>query len=118
MNPDAELPVFVLWEKLTLDLLARTEKFPKTARATLTSRIENAALDILEGLVTARYRSGREKAVTLRAVDETLTRLRVLLRLAQARTHLSPGGYEDLSRRMDEAGRMLGGWRKQQGESA
>ena len=113
MNPDGELPVFVLWEKLTLCLFERTEKFPRSVRPTLTVRIENAALDVLEGLVTARFQAGREKLGTLRTLDDRVTRLRVLLRLAAARGHLSTGGYEDLNRQIDEAGRMLGGWRRQ-----
>jgi len=42
-----------------------------------------------------------------------LVRLRTLVRLAHARRLLDHGGYEHVSRRLDEAGRMLGGWLKE-----
>jgi len=112
-GPGGELPVFVLWEQLVLDLLDRTAKFPKHVRFTLTSRIEGAAIDVLEALATVRFEVGAEKVARLRAIDRELTRLRVLLRLAHARRYLDSGGYEHVSRRADEAGRMLGAWRKQ-----
>jgi hypothetical protein len=108
-----ELPIFVLWERLTLELLERTTRFPKAVRLSLTTRIESAALDVLEGLATVRFDTGPTKAVRLVELDRHLTRLRVLLRLAHARRYLDTGGYEHVSRQLDEAGRMLGGWRKQ-----
>ena len=38
-----DLPVFLLWEKLTEDLMERTSKFPRAVRQTLTHRIESRA---------------------------------------------------------------------------
>lgn len=114
MSDGGELPVFVAWERFVSELLDRTARFPKSVRFTLTSRIDNAAIDVLEGLAVARFSGVGEKAEHLARIDTTLTRLRVLLRLAHTQRHLDPGGYEHLLRQIDEAGRMLGGWRKQQ----
>ena len=109
-----ELPLFALWEKVLGDLFDRTAKFPKAVRFTFTTRIDNLALDILEGIVEARYAGRERKPRVLATVDLALTKLRVLLRLAHARGHLPTTGLEHLARQIDEAGRMLGGWRKQQ----
>ncbi len=109
-----EPPVlFVFWENLLGDLLDRTARFPKAVRFTFSARIENLALDILEDLVEARYTAGRERAEALRRADGRVARLRVLLRLAHSRRYLDHRGYEHASRGLDEAGRMLGGWRRQ-----
>ncbi len=105
--------IFVYWENLLGDLLDRTARFPKAVRFTFSARIENLALDILEDLVEARYAAGCERAAALRRADGRLARLRVLLRLAHSRGYLDHRGYEHAARGVDEAGRMLGGWRRQ-----
>ena len=112
--PDEELPLYTHWERVLDDLLDRTMKFPKAVRFTLAGRMDNLALDILEHIVEARYSSGRRKAEVLQRADLALARLRALVRLSHARRHLDHRGYEHVSRGLDEAGRMLGGWRRQQ----
>ena len=109
-----ELPLFILWEKVLADLLDRTSKFPKSARFTFSSRIDNISLDILEKIVEARYNSGEEKRKALKEIDLALARLRVLLRVCHDRKYLSHGGFEHVMRQVDEAGRMVGGWRREQ----
>ena len=109
----AEPPVLIArWEQIVGDLLDRTAKFPKVVRFTFASRIENLALDVLEEIVDARFASGSAKQEALRRADSRLARLRVLVRLAHDRRYLDHRGYEHVSRQVDEAGRMLGGWRK------
>jgi hypothetical protein len=105
-------PLFVLWEGLTADLLERTAKFPKASRFTFTQRVENLAIDLLELFAAAQWTSGALKREHLRVSDEKLLRLRVLLRLCHTRRLLDHGGYEHVARSLDEAGRMLGGWRR------
>ncbi|MBM3260517.1 MAG: diversity-generating retroelement protein Avd [Candidatus Sericytochromatia bacterium] len=106
-------PVLVArWQQMVGDLLDRTARFPKVVRFTFAARIDNLALDVLEELVEARYASGAGKQAALRRADGRLARLRVLLRLAHDRRYLDHRGYEHVSRGLDEAGRMLGGWRK------
>ncbi len=98
------------WECIADDLLRRTEKFPKVARYSLASRIDNLAIDILEGLVEARYSKGQRRREVLARLNLRLTRLRVLLRLSHRRGYLAKRAYEVVSGQLDEAGRMLGGW--------
>ena len=109
-----ELPLFTFWEATVGDLFDRTAKIPKSARFTFTARIENQSLDVLEALVEAHYATPPRKQTLLREIDLRLAVLRVLLRLAHARRLLDPRSYEHLARRIDEAGRMIGGWRRQQ----
>lgn len=109
MSPDP--PLFVLWYDFTVWLLNKTEKFPKKVRFSLSNRIDNLALDIIEGIIEARY-SKRKKEV-LRRIDLAMERLRILLRMCHDFRHLDHKGYEFASRKINEAGRMVGGWRKQ-----
>ena len=109
-----KLVMYRYWEKTTEDLLARTEKFPKAVRFTLTQRVENLAIDVLEELVVARYRTGPVRATALETIDLKLARLRALLRLCHSRQALCHKGYGSVSLAVDEMGRMVGGWRQRQ----
>lgn len=110
-----ELPLFVHWVEFLGWLLPATEKFPRKVRFTFSSRIDNLALDFLEDVIEARYTRG--KGEILRRANLRLEKLRVLLRLCHGERYLATNGYEHAARRIDEAGRMLGGWMKQQGAS-
>lgn len=110
MIPDP--PLFVLWYDFLKWLIEKTDKFPRKVRFTLSSRIENLGLDIVESLVEARY--SRDKADALRSIDLGMEKLRVLLRIAHDLGHLDHKGYEYAARQMAEAGKMVGGWRKHQ----
>lgn len=105
--------LLVHWERFVGDLLDRTANFPKSARFTFASRIDTLALDILDRLIRARWAHRGEKAGLLAQADADLAVLRVLLRLSFDRQFLARGPFELLVRSADEAGRMLGGWRKQ-----
>jgi hypothetical protein len=106
----AELPLFLHWEKFLLWLLPKTGEFPRSVRFTLQQRIDNAALEVLEGILAARYR--RDRAGYLHAISLGIDRLQVLLRIAHELGHLDHRGYEHAARQLDEAGRMAGGWLK------
>ncbi|MCC6782448.1 MAG: diversity-generating retroelement protein Avd [Planctomycetes bacterium] len=106
-----ELIVLQRWEEATGWLLNHTKRWPKAARFTLTQRIENHALDVLELLVQARYEPG-PRAKLLHDVNLRLERLRFLFRTAhEARVQPAPG-FESAMRRVDEVGRMIHGWRQ------
>ena len=109
---DEDLPVFVRWMDVMKWLLPTTEKFPKRVRFTFSNRIDNLALDVVEDLVEARY--ARRKTDRLRAVNLKLERLRVLLRLCHETQLLPHKSYEFAMRSIDEVGRMVGGWIRQQ----
>lgn len=108
--------LFVHWERFLRWLLLRTARFPRRMRFTLTNRIDNHALDILEAIIEARY--GVERVGALRRVNLTLEKLRLLLRLAHDQRILDTQSFEAACADLDTAGRMTGGWlRHAQGAS-
>jgi hypothetical protein len=107
----AELLLLQKWEEFTTWFLCCTGRFPKCVRFTVTQRLENHALDVTELLVLARYRrDGRQQR--LDEVNLRLERMRLLLRVALSRNALPKRSFEAAVRKIDEAGRMLYGWRQ------
>ena len=97
------------WEGFVDWLLARTARFPKSIRWTLTQRLENHALDVTEMLVVARYQP-RARGELLPSVNLIYERMRHLLRLARRRGVLAARSFEAAMRQLDECGRMTHGW--------
>ena len=115
-RPGPDLKLFESWMETTRWIMGRTERFPKRLRHSLTDRIDNLALEILEELTSAAYR--KDKIATLQRIDDGLNRLRVVLRLCHEMQVLSHGQYEEVAARLAEAGLLLGGWIKQQKRGA
>jgi hypothetical protein len=103
-----DYPVYVHWYRTLDPILSRAEAFPRNARFSLGSRVADAGMDVMEGIVRAIYT--RDRGPILAEVNMKLEWLRVLFRIAHDRRYLSTKQYEDLARRIDEAGRMVGGW--------
>lgn len=104
--------IFVRWFEFIEWLLNATMKFPQKARFTFAQRIDNLALDLVEDLIESRYTL--EKRAILKRANLKLEKLRVLIRLSHKLKYLPHNGYEYASKAIDEVGRMLGGWIKQQ----
>jgi hypothetical protein len=109
---DDDLLVFVKWLDYVEWLFQATNKFPKSVRFSFAQRLEGLALDVVEDLVEARY--SHPKRAILKRANLRLEKMRVLLRLSHKLRYLSHEGYEHSARQINEAGRMLGGWIKQQ----
>ena len=107
-----DLEVFVRWRRFLSWLLTATEKFPKRVRFTFSSRLDNLALDILEHIIEATYTS--DKAAHLKHVNLDIEKMRVLLRICHEQRYLGDRGYEHAVKELYEAGKMVGGWIKQQ----
>ncbi|MEM7585627.1 MAG: diversity-generating retroelement protein Avd [Acidobacteriota bacterium] len=109
MQQQANVPVvFTQWEAFVGWLLERTQKLPRRLRFTFVSRIDNLALDVFELLVEARYT--RQRAPILRRVNLNLEKLRLLLRLVHDQGHLDRRAFAHAVTKIDEVGRMVGGW--------
>jgi hypothetical protein len=109
-----DLPIFVKWMDFLKWLLDVTEKFPKRARFTFADRINGIALDLVEDLVDARY--SKNKVLVLRSANFRLEKLRVLIRISFENQLLSQKAYQHAVYSINEVGKMLGGWTKQQVE--
>jgi len=93
-------------------ILERVARFPKTYRFSLGERLSLNSLEVLELITEALYT--RSKLNLLTKADRHLTRLRILLRLAMDTKCLTARQHEFVTKEVDEVGRMLGGWIKQQ----
>lgn len=108
-----DLPIFIKWMDFLKWLLITTDSFPKKSRYTFADRLNNLALELVEDFVEARYT--KNKALILRRANMNLEKMRVLLRVCYECRFLSRKGYEHASYCINEVGKMLGGWIKQQG---
>jgi hypothetical protein len=95
---------FVLW------LLPKVETFPRSHRFTLGERLSAQGLDVLVILTEAAYTSSKDELLT--QANRKINSTRLLLRLAKDLKLLSLDAYAFSAERLDEIGRMVGGWRK------
>jgi hypothetical protein len=93
--------VFLAW------LSGRVAKFPKDHKYTLGNRLSTTAYDFLEGLI---YIFGDEEARALKRLSKKLDILRYYVRLSMDLKVLNMEQYAFAAERMDEIGRLLGGW--------
>lgn len=103
-------PIFGKAHDMLVWLFQVTSGFPKARRHSLTEKIENCALELLECLVRANALRGQERVEALVAADVKLHTLRLLLRLATDLGDLSRRRFGYVSGMLAEMGRLLGGW--------
>ena len=109
---DAEQPAVVVQRSydLALWLLRKVEKFPRSFRFSLGDRAVARSLELLESLVESAYAA--DKRAALERAARNVNSLRFLLRLSEDLKLLSADSHEFASGRLEEIGRMTGGWRK------
>ena len=95
---------------LILWLIPRLKEFPRDQRFLLGDRIQTAALDVLCLLIEANY--ARSRAGQLRSANLELEKLPRLVRLAHDLHYLNGRRYQHVAERIDEVGRLVGGWVK------
>lgn len=86
-------------------------KFPRDQKFLLGDRIETKMLEALEHCLRAYYQ--RDKRPHLLEANMAVEIIRHLVRIACGLRCLPPKGSEVISERVDEVGRMIGGWMKQ-----
>lgn len=106
-----DYPIFVLWLKATDWILDTVEKYPKSVRFTITNRISNLTLDVMEGIVEAIYT--KKRSYILGRVNLFIEKLRILFRISYGRRYISARQYEHISEMLNETGKMAGGWSKE-----
>lgn len=97
---------YILWYKFYQDL-------PKTHRYTLGQRIDTLFIEIIEAIAAASFLSRNEKHPYVRLAIKKMDTLRVLLMILWETRSLDNKKYIALSLKLDEAGKMLGGWNGQ-----
>lgn len=111
-----QLPIFEKTYQIILWLYPTINRFPKSQRFVLGQQIESTALSILTGIIAAN--GERDKVPSLKRVSASLDTLRILIRLAKDLKFISVKQYVFAAERVNEIGKMLGGWMKQSASSA
>jgi hypothetical protein len=113
MKPDPERPpIYTVWEEVCGWTFDRTASIPKSQRFTFGQKIDEKTLDLLLLVVRAIHKGDKE--AELREVNLILEELRVLWRLVQKRGWITLKQLDFIQGKLDESGRMVGGWLKQQ----
>jgi hypothetical protein len=107
MNDD--YPLFVKWYKTLNWILDAGEKFPKSIRFSVTGRIYDLSMSILEAIYT------KNRLHILRSINVYMEKLCAFFRLSYERRYISERQFHYIAAELDECGRMTGGWIKQCG---
>ena len=99
------MAVYKLWDEFR-------SHFPKKSRFTLGTKIDTLFLDTLELLFIASYLGREQKVPILQKANSKLDLLKFFLQIAWEIRVLDTKKYAELSKTLDEIGRMLGGWRR------
>jgi hypothetical protein len=110
-------PVLTLLQELLSWSIDRAEGFPRSHRFTLTERLLNHSLDAQDLALEAAFspaalQSLEGKKLALHRLNLLLEKLRVLWRLVHERKFVSQQQLFFAVGKIDEIGRMTGGWLK------
>src|SRR3972149_9969719 len=109
MTPPQTLPAVISREKEAYRFwLSLHRNFPKTERYGLGRRIDQLFLEVLELSFTAYYLPPESKIILLGKAISRLDILKFFLQLAWENKLVPIEKYVELSRRLEEIGRMLG----------
>ena len=100
---------FIRWLYPTIN------KFPKNQRFVLGQQLEQSAISILKLTIRAEQTRGAERLEYQRHLSVELDVLRILCRLSKDLRFVSIGQYAFTAERINEMGRILGGWQKVNG---
>ncbi len=111
--PQSPQPAVITKEKEAYQFWLMLHKnLPKTERFGLGQKIEQAFLDVLECTFMAAYLPPEQKIIMLGKTISRLDILKFFFQLAWENKLMPKDHYITLSQKLDEIGRMLGGWRK------
>ena len=103
-----DLKIFVKVYDLLQYLHSEIAGFPKSEKPVLGRRIYDSLLQILEHIIIANEET--IKGHYLKKASVELEKLRIFIRLANDFHLLSINKYGIICKKIDEIGRMLGGW--------
>ena len=105
-----DLIIFQKVYDLILWMYPLINKFPKKQRFVLGQQLENTLLDILKGIIQANQE--RDRLEILKQVSIDLDKFRILFRLAKDLRFMSIKQYQFGAEKINELGKILGGWIK------
>jgi four helix bundle protein len=108
----SDIPLFHQTYALYKLIDAYSLGIPKAKRYTLWNRCETAVLTILESIIAAGHYFGEKQLETLRTASIELDLLKVFIRLAKETHCIDSKQYLEIEMKVQEIGKMLGGWIK------
>lgn len=112
MQTATETPVFQKTYDLYKILHEMVKKYPKGDRYSLGEKTQQKVLDLLESITKAGHAKKEWKVSFLDQGITTSDLVKVLIRLGYDTHCLSQKQYILLQERLQEIGRMLGGWKR------
>jgi hypothetical protein len=83
---------------------------PKTHRYSLGEKIDKLFIDAIEATITANFLSPKEKILYVRLATRKLDALKIFLMILWETRSFDNKKYIALSEKLNETGKMLGGW--------
>ena len=106
------MPIFHKFYTFLCTLSDSITLFPKKDRYALGTRLQNIALDFFVLIIRANYEQGLKRHALLREASIQLDLLKILLRISKDTRALAENHYLHLQLKLQEVGKMLGGWIK------
>ena len=110
--------VLIKYYDFVLYIIPQLEKFPRKQKFLLADKIEILVLDIHMDLVTAYYSPKNSKMDKILKINLELEKLRFLIRLSHDLKYFTHERYGVISGKVEEIGKILGGWKKKLNENA
>ncbi|TEB06385.1 diversity-generating retroelement protein Avd [Pelotomaculum propionicicum] len=91
------------------------QKFPKAEKYAMVAHLKDSMFTALKVILQANkvYNNQASRIERLNSLDAEVQLQKVLVRLAHQNRYISNSNYMEWSRRLDEIGRLLGGWIRQ-----
>ena len=112
MSFQSEIPIIQKVYDFYRELYLTVEKMPKKDKYTLGEKTQRATLDLIELLLDAGYQEKLKKGFILGHAAVKLDLIKLLARLGQDIKAIPTNKYLSLEEKLQEIGRMLGGWLK------
>ena len=109
-------PLFARAYDLLRESCLQSERMPRSRRAVLGRRMEEAAFDFHAAITSAT--KVRDPRPLLAQADVALSRWRICLRLCADLSLFSEGRLDELMKLVAENGRLLGGWQRKLGKQS
>lgn len=107
-----DIPIFKKLYELYREFYAALKRFPKSDRYAIGQTCQTTIAEVMEHVIRASRLPRQEKVAPLDHASTKLDILRVYIRVAKDTRALDVDTYVALQERIDEIGRMLGGWKR------
>lgn len=107
-----DIPIFTKLYEFYKLLYQYLKLFPKKDRYTLGQKLDTLTLTIFELVIMAGTTTQEKKLPLIEKSIVSLDLLKILIRLAKDIQVLDNKKYLELEQRLQEIGRILGGWKK------